>query len=168
MTVVNFDQPAKQTINLKIWLVDLTYTQQAIAADMIPMAIGCIAEYVEQECNLRDAIKLFKYPEDLSATLVKEGIPDVIGFSCYLWNNELSLAYARRIKSIKPETIIVFGGPHYPIQVEEQERFLRKRPEIDFFIIKEAELAFVRLLSAIKNCNMNLADIERNIPSVRD
>ena len=30
---------------MNVWLTDLTYTQQSIASDILPAAIGMIAEY---------------------------------------------------------------------------------------------------------------------------
>ena len=54
-----------KTIDLKIYLADLTYTQQTIAADVIPQAIGGIASYAEKHLKLKHKIKLFKYPEKL-------------------------------------------------------------------------------------------------------
>ena len=50
---------------MKIWLTDLTYTQQTISSDIIPAGIGMIAEYLEKEIKSNISIKLFKYPEDL-------------------------------------------------------------------------------------------------------
>ncbi|MDA9994475.1 hypothetical protein N9E22_04425, partial [Burkholderiales bacterium] len=66
-----------------IWLCDLTYTQQTVAADTIPMAIGCIAEYAEKRLKLTNKIPLFKYPEELIEHLERGPLPDVIGFSNY-------------------------------------------------------------------------------------
>ena len=34
---------------MKIWLADLTYTQQSIASDFVPAAIGMISEYLEKK-----------------------------------------------------------------------------------------------------------------------
>ena len=34
---------------MKVWLCDLTYTQQSIASDTVPAAIGMIAEYLEKK-----------------------------------------------------------------------------------------------------------------------
>lgn len=156
-------QTAKLKVNLKVWLADLTYTQQAIAADMMPMAIGCIAGYAEEVLDLQSPIRLFKYPEKLAQALAEDGIPDVIGFSCYIWNNELSCTFARRIKEVRPETVVVFGGPHYPATREQQETFLRKRSAIDFYIAKEGEQAFVNLLSALTETDMDKEAVKRRV-----
>ena len=50
---------------------------------------------------------------------------DVVGFSVYVWNIELSLAIARALKARRPATLIVFGGPQVP---DRAEAFLRHNP----------------------------------------
>jgi radical SAM superfamily enzyme YgiQ (UPF0313 family) len=152
-------------VNLRVWLADLTYTQQTIAADVIPNAIGGIAEFTETQVALPTPIRLFKYPEKLSLALSGE-IPDVIGFSNYIWNFSLSYAFACRIKKIAPRTIVVFGGPNYPIVSEEQERFLRAHQAIDFHIVKEAELAFANLMRALWEAGMDTEAVKGQVGSV--
>jgi radical SAM superfamily enzyme YgiQ (UPF0313 family) len=146
----------KPIIDLNVWLCDLTYTQQSIAADTIPMAIGCIATYVEDRFEFNQPVRLFKYPEKLCLALDEGPIPDIIGFSNYCWNSTLSLEFAKVIRKYSPKTVIVFGGPHYPIDSFEQEVFLTKRPEIDFYIPKEGEVAFADLVEELWQNNLNI------------
>ena len=77
---------------MKIWLTDLTYTQQSISSDVVPAAIGMIAEYIEEQIPSLEKIKLYKYPEKLSEDL-SNSHPDLIGFSNYVWNSALSDAF---------------------------------------------------------------------------
>ena len=133
---------------MKIWLADLTYTQQSIASDVVPAAIGMIAEYANKKISNLEKIKLFKFPEVLSDELSKN-TPDVIGFSNYVWNFSLTDAYMKRIKEKYPEVITVVGGPNFPTDKEEQKEYLLKRPWIDFYIIKEGEHAFVSLIECL-------------------
>jgi radical SAM superfamily enzyme YgiQ (UPF0313 family) len=137
------------TTALRIWLADLTYTQQQISAELIPQAIGGIATFAESRCRISAPIRLFKYPETLAGAMSKDGLPDVIGFSNYVWNTNLSMAFARRFRDLSPKIIIVFGGPHYPTVVKEQEAYLQANPEIDFYIIKEGEAAFANLIASL-------------------
>ena len=150
---------------IKIWLVDPTYTQQQISSESMPAAIGGIATFTEKNLKLKNSIRLFKYPEKLAMALKTE-IPDVIGFSNYMWNSELSLALARRIKEFAADTIVVMGGPNYPVVSSEQESFLRKHPEIDFHIKGEGELAFANLISQLIKSKMKKSNIKNNLPSV--
>ena len=151
--------------NIKIWLVDPTYTQQQISSESMPAAIGGIATFTEEQLKLEHPIRLFKYPEKLAMALENE-IPDVIGFSNYMWNCELSLALARRIKEYAADTIIVIGGPNYPVVPSEQESFLRKHPEIDFYVNGEGELAFANLMVELIRANMKKHNLKHEIPSV--
>jgi|ETNmetMinimDraft_33_1059910.scaffolds.fasta_scaffold04056_3 radical SAM superfamily enzyme YgiQ (UPF0313 family) len=135
---------------MKVWLCDLTYAQQSIASDTVPAAIGMIAEYLEQKIPKIPKTKLFKFPEDLSKELEKDQ-PDVIGFSSYVWSASLSDMFAKRIKEVFPKIITIFGGPNFPSVKEEQFEYLKKKPWIDYFIVKEGEHAFFRLISELIN-----------------
>ena len=135
---------------MKVWLCDLTYAQQSIASDTVPAAIGMIAEYLEQKIPKIPKTKLFKFPEDLSKELEKDQ-PDVIGFSSYVWSASLSDMFAKRIKEVFPKIITIFGGPNFPSVKEEQFEYLKKKPWIDYFIVKEGEHAFFRLISELVN-----------------
>ncbi len=158
---------ASISLDVSVFLADLTYTQQTIASDVMPAAIGGLAEYAESVVKFKTPIKLFKFPEKLIAALEDEGFPDFIGFSNYIWNSGLSLSFARAIKKLSPKTIIVCGGPNYPLGLAEQEAFLRKHPEVDFFIPKEGEIAFASLIEAFSNLDGDAETVKRqNLHSV--
>ena len=155
----------EKNFNPKIWLIDPTYTQQQISSESMPSAIGGIATFAEKNLNLKASIRLFKYPEKFAEELKNE-IPDIIGFSNYVWNSELSLALARRVKEIKPEIITIMGGPNYPVTQNEQETFLRSYPEIDFYVIGEGEVAFANLITALINSDLKKENLQDELPSV--
>ena len=136
-----------------IYLCDLTYTQQTIASDVMPAAVGGIAAYLKEEITAVN-VRLFKYPEQLVAELeaLKSGqkaLPRLVGFSNYVWNANLSLGFASVIKKHFPSIVIVFGGPNLAYDVTEQEAYLRKHPVIDFHVVKEGETAFCNLVRTL-------------------
>jgi len=148
---------------MKIWLSDLTYTQQSIASDTVPAAIGMIAEYLEKKLPKIPKTKLFKFPEDLSKELEKDQ-PDVIGFSSYMWNTSLSDMFMKRIKEVYPKIITVAGGPNFSSVEDEQHEYLKQRPWIDYYIVKEGEHAFYRLVSElIKKSGI---EVTSNLPNL--
>lgn len=150
-----------------VWLADLTYTQQTVAADVMPNAIGGIATFTEACLGLERPIRLFKYPERLVAALESDGVPQVVGFSNYVWNFSLSYRFAEVLKMVRPEIITIFGGPNYPTSEIEQKEFLRRHRAIDLYIIKEGELAFSRVLESLICSNGDLELVrEKAIPSV--
>ncbi|NQV57945.1 MAG: cobalamin B12-binding domain-containing protein [Rhodospirillales bacterium] len=164
----NSGATSRRKVDLSVWIADLTYTQQTIAADVIPNAIGGIATFTETQIELPEPIRLFKFPEKLIEALEESGPPDVIGFSNYIWNFSLSYAFAEAVKRKSPETVIVFGGPNYPVDVDEQMELLQKIPMVDFYIIKEGELAFARLLESLDEHSSDVEAVKRSrIPSVQ-
>lgn len=161
------EQGRMPTSGHTVWLADLTHTQQIITSDVMPAAIGSIATFTETQVDLKHKIRLFKYPEKLAEALGHE-MPDVIGFSNYVWNSRLSYKFAEAIKKYSPRTVVVFGGPNYPTLPNEQHEFLKKRPLVDFYILKEGEVAFSQLLAELIEHDMdpNRAKSGRELPSV--
>lgn len=144
-------------MSINVWLCDLSYTQQVISSEVMPAAVGEIVTYCESHLSPQPATRLFKYPEKLIEALRTEH-PQVIGFSNYVWNSQLSYRFAEVIKAKFPQTIVVMGGPNFPLGQEHQESFLRSRPAIDFFIEKEGELPFCNLIRRLMELEF---DIER-------
>lgn len=56
--------------------------------------------------------------------------PVVVGFSLYVWNVGLSRHVAKRIKELRPDIYIVFGGPY--CEYKEDPDYFKKLPFIDF------------------------------------
>lgn len=150
--------------NLRVWLADLTHTGvngQSLGVDTFPLAIGCIATYAESKIIFNNPIRLFRYPDKFAQALVQEGAADVVGFSNFVWNCQLSLAMARRIKELNPQAIVVMGGPNYPLERTKQEEFLRNHPEVDFYILNEGEASFVNLLNVLAACKMDVEKVKQ-------
>lgn len=151
---------------MKIWLTDLTYTQQTISSDVVPAAIGMLAEYTLQELSSHNLdVRVFKYPEDLAVALQSE-TPDILGLSNYVWNALLSHAFAKVVKENHPETKIVMGGPNFPTIASEQEEVLKSAPWLDYFIMKEGEQALVSLvLLLLEDKNPSIEKL-MNVPNL--
>ena len=132
--------------NNLIFLGDLTHTSQGYAAELTPYPIGCLKAYLLEYSSLRSAtnVELFKDPQKFIDAFLEQK-PAVIGFSNYMWNLDLSYEIATRIKAVYPETLIIFGGPNYPLEDQNRETWLRNRPAVDVYIIGEGEQPFTEL-----------------------
>lgn len=115
----------------------------------LPYSIACLQSYAEAHCDERDRF-VFLEPiykrEPISSIVEKMGGARVVGFSTYVWNANISLETAKRIKERNPDTLIVFGGPQVP---DNAEAFLRDNPFIDLAIHNEGERQFAALLDMI-------------------
>jgi tRNA A37 methylthiotransferase MiaB len=147
----------------KAFLCDLTHTAQGINSELIPYAIGCIKSYFHANSSCEVDIVLHKYPEDLAEDFSKSR-PEVIGFSNYMWNLDLSYTIASAIKEIAPDTLIIFGGPNYPLESSKQEVWLAEHPAVDVYVMGEGEEPFrqivetwleTRSIKAVKQAQVN-------------
>lgn len=68
--------------------------------------------------------------------------PDVLCFSCYIWNIEYVEDIAREYKKICPDVPVWVGGPEVSY---ETDTFLQEHPYIDGIVIGEGEDTFVEL-----------------------
>ncbi len=69
--------------------------------------------------------------------------PDIVSFTCYLWNVERNMRIARMIKNRRHGVIILAGGP----EISENSWALSKYHEtVDFFIQGEGEWFFSRYM----------------------
>ncbi|MBF0168536.1 MAG: hypothetical protein HQL45_12995 [Alphaproteobacteria bacterium] len=150
----------------RIWLCDLTYTQQTVASDIMPAAVAGIAEYAA--CSHKEPleIQIFKYPAKLIEALETLPPPHILGFSNYVWNSNLSCSFAETAKKHFRDIVTVFGGPNYPSELREQELYLKKHEMIDFYVVGEGEEAFAHLVEQLKSVNFDLTRLPHDLPSI--
>lgn len=78
---------------------------------------------------------------------ILEKNPDVIGFSCYIWNIELVKKLVSDIKEISPHITVFLGGP----EVSYNKSLFKEIPQIDFVIRGEGEIPILKLLKGEDN-----------------
>jgi radical SAM superfamily enzyme YgiQ (UPF0313 family) len=149
-----------------LWLCDLTYTQQTLASDVMPNAVGGIAAYAKKAFGDLVECEIIKRPEELADWLGRRRPPRLIGLSNYVWNERLSLSFARVIKSQFPDIVIVTGGPNYAHSLEGRERYFQANPYVDFHVVNEGERAFSLLLDQLLRVDFRKALLTEPIPSV--
>ncbi|KIL35912.1 Fe-S oxidoreductase [Cohnella kolymensis] len=72
--------------------------------------------------------------------------PDVIGFSCYIWNIEETIAVVDMIRKVLPDVKIVLGGPEVSYDTGE---WMDRLQAVDFIVMGEGEETFRDLLRQI-------------------
>jgi radical SAM superfamily enzyme YgiQ (UPF0313 family) len=143
-----------------IYLADLTHTGQLVAANTHPMGIGLIAANLLHQLPELVEVELFKYPDDLNEAL-KRRIPRLIGFSNYSWSCSLGQEYAARIKQRFPKTVVVSGGPNYGTSPEEHLDYWTRYPYLDFYVMKEGEVAIVELVKTLAKFDFDVQAMKR-------
>lgn len=123
----------------------LTLTGLASQYIHMPLAPFCLKKAVDEalpdvttticDLNINDT------QEDLLHRVMATE-PDVLGISLYIWNRECAARLIRRIKALKPEIIVIVGGPEATFSVDET---FREMP-IDYLLRGAGEESLPALL----------------------
>ncbi|MBP3949594.1 B12-binding domain-containing radical SAM protein [Bacillus suaedae] len=110
------------------------------------LALRCLKAYAEPEFPVEMVEYTIKDPVMNIVSDLYERKPDVIGFSCYIWNIEETTKVINMLKKVLPKTKIVIGGPEVSYDSRE---WLEQLPNVDFIVIGEGEETFKHLLEEI-------------------
>lgn len=139
---------------MKIFMADLTHTAQGVSAPTFPLGISYVMSYAQKLYGKIFDFRLFKYPRDLTEAL-NISQPEMLCFSSYSWNFQISYAYAEVVKTKYPNTVIVFGGPNFPTSNLEKLLFMKRYPAIDFFVESEGEIGFSLIIKHLIEFDLN-------------
>lgn len=85
-------------------------------------------------------------PQYIVSEIFKER-PDVLCFSCYIWNISIIHSIIRTIKKVMPDTVIILGGPEVSF---ETKMLMETNDAIDIVIMGEGENIFPQLIQSLK------------------
>ena len=123
----------------------------------IPYAIGCVAAYAWGDNNISANYQLGKFiytRKDIATAVASLASPFLVAFSCSVWNMEYNKAFAKKLKDLYPECIVVFGGHH----VSPDASTLNDLDFTDILVHGGGEEAFKDILLALSD-NRPLDDI---------
>lgn len=83
--------------------------------------------------------------------------PDIIGIGVYIWSVKQTLVLVEELKRLKPELIIILGGP----EISYEPEYFLNNWQIDYTISGDGEFAFRDLLYALE-IKSNIHEIETN------
>ena len=126
----------------------LTLTGLASQYIHMPLAPFCLKKAVDEsgldvhtticDLNINDT------QEDLLHRVMATQ-PDVLGLSLYIWNRACAAQLIRRVKALRPDVVVIVGGPEATFSVEET---FREMP-IDFLLRGAGEESLPALLRVI-------------------
>ena len=143
-----------------IFLCDLTHRSVGVCSEMIPYPLGCIKSYFHEFSATPADVRLFKYAESFAEAFFKLR-PSLIGFSNYMWNLDLGCTMAEAVKRVAPETLIVFGGPNYPLEAHRQRAWLAAHPMVDVYLVGEGEQPFAQVADLWLRTH-SIAEVQRS------
>ena len=107
-------------------------------------AVYCLKSYLKS-CGLHADLMEFNINGQVLDMLsaIVEYKPDIVGFSCYIWNVKMIGTLTKMLKKVLPECKILWGGPEVNASAE---KWFAEHKEIDFVIEGEGELPWQKLL----------------------
>ena len=133
------------------------------------LGIYCIHAYARKHgINEQDfQIKEYTINQDVDFILgdIYLKKPDMIGFSCYIWNIDFVTEITKELKKIIPDVPVWLGGPEVSYDSDMQ---LKKYPWVDGIIAGEGEITFYEMINyylsgsndgSFDKTNISLADI---------
>ena len=118
------------------------------------LALPCLAAACSHIAGVTTKICEFTVHEPSRQILrsLVEAEADLVGFSCYIWNIQETLRLAADLKKIRPQTLVVLGGPEASFGVCEM---LERNPAVDCVIRGEGEASFAGLVAAMAQTDGN-------------
>lgn len=134
------------------------------------LGIYCIHAYARKHgINEQDfQIKEYTINQDVDFILgdIYLKKPEMIGFSCYIWNIDFVTEITKELKKIMPDVPVWLGGPEVSYDSDMQ---LKKYPWVDGIIAGEGEITFYEMINhylsgsndgSFDKTNISLADIK--------
>ena len=119
----------------------------------LPLVAGYLEAIIKADGQLKDK---FDFIEPIFTRLkVDEAISKlecckIVGFSVYVWNEQLTLRIASELKRRNKNCLIIFGGPHVP---DNAETYMSEHNFIDICVHNEGEIAFKNILERFEISN---------------
>lgn len=119
----------------------------------VPLAAGYLKMLAHQR-GLDTDFDIQIFPPKLANTCSDRGIvaailqrqPWMVGFTCYLWNIDRTIWICHQLKAVRPELLIVLGGP----EITADNGWVLEQACVDYAVIGEGEQTFSELLTEFK------------------
>lgn len=109
---------------LEVTMMRLTLTALSSQYIHMPLAPFCLKKAVDALPDVDTSIvdtNINDTPQSILRSLMATK-PDMLGFSMYIWNRDMTCRLIRMVKALDPSIIVVAGGPEATFSVEETFR----------------------------------------------
>lgn len=100
--------------------------------------------YPKYKCDTTD-FTINQNSDEIIFQIIR-GKYDIVGFSTYIWNVEMTLEICEKLKLINPNLIIFMGGPEVSFNSKE---IIKEHPYVDYIMSGEGEESFLKLLDYV-------------------
>jgi radical SAM superfamily enzyme YgiQ (UPF0313 family) len=147
-----------------VYLADLRYSSDVLANDAMPLGVSYMKAVMDRDLpEVRS--RVFAYPDRLLAALRSEP-PDVMMFSNYGWNESLGQHFAKIGKQIRPDMLVIMGGPNISLEPERQIAYFSRLPQLDVYVLGEGDFLATEMVRRFLNAGKSVKKMgEGDLPS---
>ncbi|MCZ6464399.1 MAG: hypothetical protein O7A09_08665, partial [Proteobacteria bacterium] len=148
-----------------VYLADLRHNYSGVLSnDCMPLCVGYLKAVMDRDVP-EVSSRIFAYPDRLWAAM-EDQVPDVLMLSNYMWNEALSLHFAKLLKQLHPESLVVMGGPNIAIEPDRQTAWVADHPEIDVYVLGEGDFLASEVVQQYLDAGASLERLRRrDLPS---
>lgn len=152
-----------------VFLADLRHNYGGVMSiDTMPLSVGFMKAVMDKEFSENEVeSQIYAYP-DILLDAIKINPPDVLMVSNYLWNEELSFFFLRKVKQYNSAILTVMGGPNLSREPERQIQNFAERPELDLYVTGEGDFLATEIIRLFRSVGHSIQalghfDIEGSI-----
>ena len=111
-----------------------------------PYSIGRLVTYAKTNEEVSSNFNFkptYIFRDKLEECIEKSSDADILLCSCYVWNWEITKELAKKIKTVNPNCLIIFGGPQVPDKTKD---FFDNHPYVDLLVHGEGEIILEKVL----------------------
>ena len=152
-------------MDARVYLADLRHNYLGVLAnDCMPLGVAYMKAVMDRDLPGVES-RIFAYPDRLSEAILSEP-PDVLMLSDYCWNEALTLHFAALAKEVRPDTLVVVGGPNLPLDGHRQIAFVEAHPQVDVYALGEGDFLAAEIVRQYVDAGLSTAKLrEVELPS---
>lgn len=149
----------------RVYLADLRHNFSGVLAnDCMPLGVAYMKAVMDRDLPEAQS-RLFAYPDRLWCAIQSDP-PDVLMLSNYMWNEWLSLHFAELMKQVRPDALVVMGGPNISLEEDRQIEYLRRHPAVDVYALGEGDFLAREIVRGFLAAGKSISRFgARDIPS---
>ena len=100
----------------------------------LPLSLGFLVSYAEFHCknfNDYDFLNPIYKRVPIKDAVEQYKDCDIVAFSVYVWNNNISMRIAKALKEVNPNILTIAGGCHIPERPEYIDKYMKDHPYLD-------------------------------------
>jgi radical SAM superfamily enzyme YgiQ (UPF0313 family) len=150
---------------LKVLLGDLRHHTVGSHSSYVPVGVGYISTYLQRSIpSINFKIQIVTNTDE-AFDLIDNWKPDILGFSSYIWNSNLSYRACEYAKEKNKNALTIMGGPEFPsgtgaasfsqIIKDECLDYLKEKSILDYYCYSDGETSFSSVVQEYINSNFS-------------